>query len=121
MMDFDRPYSFYRRDVRSPEMEHVDLAVPNREQYAVPAHNHLTNLFEEFAVFGRERTCFGRQAELFADSGSQFADPSLRLTLTPGTKPPIVRLTHIGLSRLLKDNRVSFHSSSGMPFSLKNS
>ncbi|HEY0762572.1 MAG TPA: hypothetical protein VGD61_09390 [Pyrinomonadaceae bacterium] len=45
-------------------MKNVNCVFSYREQYAIAAHDHLTNLFLELVVFGCKRKAFGYETEL---------------------------------------------------------
>ena len=111
----------YASRIRSSYVEHMNLPPFYRKQHAIATDYHLTNLFGELVVFGREGETFRHDSELFENRCSELAGPLLCFALAPVTTAPFIRPSHVCLCRVLKDHYISLHSSSAMPFSAKNS
>ena len=77
--------------MRPSYVEHMNLPAFYREQHAITANNHLTNLLGELIVFGRERETFRYDSELFENCGSELAGRLLCFTFTPSTTAPFIR------------------------------
>ena len=50
--------------VGSSNVKHVDLALLDEKQHAIPVHNHLANFLGELVILRRKRKASGYEAEL---------------------------------------------------------
>jgi len=74
--------------IRSSYVEHMNLAPFYREQHAIAANDHLTNLFGELIIFRSELETFRQNSELFQNGCSKLANPLLCFAFPPSTTAP---------------------------------